>query len=368
MKNYLIFGGLKSLDYFVWIDGGGTYGAPRRSVEYVSVPGRNGDLIIDGGKWENIEVTYDAFIPKKFPQKINDFRMALCNKLGYQRLEDTYHPDEYRLASFEGAIEPVTTQWNRGGTFSLVFNCKPQRYLKSGEEPLQFMPPVTLAGSMNSGYMPCAGPLNYKVHCAAGEDLTVEVVTYDSTGTQRTTTTEYCGDGDEHNVTFATADKYFRIRVSNIESIDTTWLEVVTSIEYGGDTIPVNAIFTRNWTIQNPTGYTTEPMIESFGSMLPFMTITNYIDGEAEDFYDFHSNQQSQTHIWMDCDLQYLYDDNGDNLTQYLFLTTAETAAGKGLVFPKLGPDEIKLQFYYSGAAIEQGAGLIQIYPRWWKL
>lgn len=368
MKNYLMFGGLKSLDYFVWIDGGGTYGAPRRSVEYVSVPGRNGDLIIDGGKWDNIEITYNAFIPKKFPQKINDFRMAMCRKIGYQRLEDTYHPDEYRLASFEGALEPVTTQWNRGGTFDLVFNCKPQRYLKSGEEPIQFIPPVTLSNNMSTLYMPVAGPLHYKMHCAAGEQLVVEINTYDANGTALRTGSYAAEDGDEVTFNFLTTDKFFRVRVTNVQNYDTTWLEIVTTIKNGDDTLPVNAIFARSWTIQNPTGYTTEPLIESFGNLLPYTTITNYEDGEEIDYYEFVSDQTPVTHFYMDCDLQYLYDDNQQNLTQYLFLTTAETAAGKGLVFPKLGPDEIKLEFYYGGASVDQGAGLIQIYPRWWKL
>lgn len=369
MRNNLIFGGINSSDFGVWISGSDTYSAAERDSEHFSVPGRNGDLIVDNGRYKNKLVTYPAFFPNKFPEKMENFRSAICRKIGYQRLEDSYHPDEYRMAEFVDGINPSgLTAFNRSGDFTLAFNCKPQRFLKSGEEPLQFLPPVILAQTMSSGYIPIAGPLNYKVHCAADESLTVEVVTYDSTGTQRDITTEYCVDGDEHHVTFTAQDVYFRIRVGNVSNIDTTWLEVVTSMRDGDDTVPVNAILTRNWTIQNPTGYTTDPMIEVYGNALPYMTITNYVDGIAEDFYEFHSNQQSQTHIWMDCDLQYLYDENGDNLTQYLFLTTAETAAGRGLVFPKLGQDEITLNFYYSSAGVDQGAGLLQIYPRWWKI
>ena len=65
---------------------------------------------------------------------------------------------------------------------------------------------------------------------------------------------------------------------------------------------------------------------------------------------------------------EYLYDDEHNNLTNYLFLTNAQTLAGKGLVFPQLGTDEINLYMYYSGTTIDQGVGLIQIYPRWWKI
>ncbi len=52
---------------------------------------------------------------------------------GYQRITDTYHPDEYRMGMFTGRLAPTTTSDNREGTFELCFNCKPYRYLKSGD-------------------------------------------------------------------------------------------------------------------------------------------------------------------------------------------------------------------------------------------
>lgn len=45
-------------EHFV-ISGYGTYGAPERDVEAVAVPGRNGDLIFDNGRFTNAEVYYD---------------------------------------------------------------------------------------------------------------------------------------------------------------------------------------------------------------------------------------------------------------------------------------------------------------------
>ena len=367
MRNNLIFGGINSSDFGVWISGSDTYSAAERDSEHFSVPGRNGDLIVDNGRYKNKLVTYPAFFPNKFPEKMENFRSAICRKIGYQRLEDSYHPDEYRMAEFVNGINPSDlTAFNRSGDFTLAFNCKPQRFLKSGDEPIQIIPPVTIANGMATLYMPVAGPLHYKMHCSAGETLVVEVQTYDANGTALRTGSYAAEDGDEVTFAFLATDKFFRIRVTDVQNYDTTWLEVITTISTGGEILPVNAIFARSWTIQNPTGYATEPMIECFANALPYTTITNYESGEEVDYYDFHSNQGPVSHFFMDCEMQYLYDENHQNLTQYLFLTTAQTAAGKGLVFPKLGTDEIKFEFYYAGASIEQGVGLIQIYPRWW--
>ena len=137
-QNYLIIDGRSSLDFNTWISGGGTYGSPVREVKAVSVPGRNGDIFIDNGRYENINIEYASFIPKDFDYNMGALRAFLSSLRGYKRLEDTYHPEEYRLALFSTGIEPKTTTLNRAGSFSLAFNCKPQRFLKSGEIPVTF--------------------------------------------------------------------------------------------------------------------------------------------------------------------------------------------------------------------------------------
>ena len=131
---YLTFAGVNCLDYGVGISGGGTYGAPERVYESIEVPGRNGNLLIDQNRYANAEVSYPAFIARNFNENVEGFRNWLLSNPGYQRLEDTYHPDEYRLACYSGMFVPETTPRNMGGRFTLAFNCKPQRWLKIGEE------------------------------------------------------------------------------------------------------------------------------------------------------------------------------------------------------------------------------------------
>ena len=105
-RNNVIFGGVDFAENGVWVTGSGTFSAPQRDVTVVSVPGRNGDLVIDNGKWNNIQVTYPCFIRDNFDQNMAAFRSLLCSQLGYQKLEDSYHPDEYRLGAFAEGLFP----------------------------------------------------------------------------------------------------------------------------------------------------------------------------------------------------------------------------------------------------------------------
>lgn len=137
IANTFTFGGVSTEAYEVVIDGAGDYTAPVRSVEMVSVPGRNGDLMIDNGRYENQSVEYQCFLrdvtQAGFEEAVRAFRNAIVSQVGYQRLTDTYHPNEYRLARYESGFDKEPEFHGRGATFEVTFDCKPQRYLTSGE-------------------------------------------------------------------------------------------------------------------------------------------------------------------------------------------------------------------------------------------
>ena len=137
-EHYLTFAGKNSRDFGVWISGGGTYNAPARDIQTVQIPGRNGDLTFDNGRYQNIEVTYPAFIPNSFSANVAGVRDFFASQIGYKRLEDTYHPDEYRMAMYVGGFDVKTTPRNLAGVFDLSFNCKPQRFLKAGDQPITY--------------------------------------------------------------------------------------------------------------------------------------------------------------------------------------------------------------------------------------
>ena len=133
----LTVGGINSLDYGVYITGEAVYNAPEKRVEFISIPGRSGDLVIDNGVYENIEVKYPAGVfgddQSDFASKIRAYRNALKSQSGYQRITDTYNPNEYRLGLFVDPFEVDVVQQSKAGEFDIVFNCQPYRFLTSGE-------------------------------------------------------------------------------------------------------------------------------------------------------------------------------------------------------------------------------------------
>lgn len=135
--NDLVFGNISANDYDIYISGEGVYNAPSRDVELVDIPGRNGALTIDHNRYENITIEYPAFTfatsQTDFRRIVNAYKNAIMSQLGYQKLIDTYNPNEYRMALYVEGLEFEPVHYGRAATFTLKFNCKPQRYLVDGE-------------------------------------------------------------------------------------------------------------------------------------------------------------------------------------------------------------------------------------------
>lgn len=134
MKNFFTYAGKSTLDYGIWISGEATYGAPEKNIEKQEIPGRNGNLLFDLGNFKNLDLKYPAAIDINMPIRVREFVNYAGSFTGYQRLEDTYHPDEYRMARFISKLDVSAAGYkNRSGLFDIEFDCKPQRFLKSGE-------------------------------------------------------------------------------------------------------------------------------------------------------------------------------------------------------------------------------------------
>ena len=142
LLNHLTYDGVDSSSFGVFISGDGVFDAPARRGEMISIPGRNGSLCMDEGVFENITVEYPAFIGTGyeaiFRNKLGDLRSWLLSRGNYKRLTDTYHPDEFRLGVYREGLEVDPQHITRAGEFTMKFDCKPQRYLLSGEIPQIF--------------------------------------------------------------------------------------------------------------------------------------------------------------------------------------------------------------------------------------
>ena len=134
----LTFDGISLKEYGVYISGEAVFDSPTREVEMITIPGRNGSFALDKGRFNNITVTYPAGIyatsETEFAEKVSTLRNLLASRKGYCRLTDEYNPDEFRLGVYKAGLELDPTHYNEAGRFELSFDCKPQRFLFSGEE------------------------------------------------------------------------------------------------------------------------------------------------------------------------------------------------------------------------------------------
>ena len=134
MRQILTINGKPLSDFNCFYDGSEWFRKAERMVEMYSVPGRNGDLAIADGRYSNISIPFRCYIK-------NDFKNSYSNLLdylaqfedNYVRIESSEETDIFRQGVFSSEIQPNMWQFNREGTFSLEFNFKPQKWLKSGE-------------------------------------------------------------------------------------------------------------------------------------------------------------------------------------------------------------------------------------------
>ena len=132
MRNFFTLDGVSSIDFNTFLASSTMFDAPERDVEMIEIPGRNGNIIFDNGRFKNFEAAVYCYVPKNMQMYVNGLRNWLLGTSGYVRYEDSIHPDEFRMARYNGAFELENSD-RVGASITLGFDCKPQRFLKSGE-------------------------------------------------------------------------------------------------------------------------------------------------------------------------------------------------------------------------------------------
>lgn len=147
-----------SSDYGIVVETPPNRDFPSRKISRVSIPGRNGDYIIDSDAYENTvreyEIAFGTFYKEDFYSQANKIRTWLNNAAGpdeYYRLADTYEPDVYRMARFDEAGS-FSNILNYAGRTTIRFNCKPQRFLVNGNVSYDYL--TGMGGTMFNPYMP----------------------------------------------------------------------------------------------------------------------------------------------------------------------------------------------------------------------
>ena len=137
--NYFIFAGHTSLDYKIGVEHCPSYPAGQRRTTKATIPGRDGEEVQDEGTYGNVTQPYEVWFNGVPFGGFNAGAARIANWLlgpgGYQKLEDSYDPETYRMALYTGPMD-ITNWMLRRGRATLEFDCKPERWLKGGQIPV----------------------------------------------------------------------------------------------------------------------------------------------------------------------------------------------------------------------------------------
>lgn len=139
----IVYNGISSEEFGILVEHPPGYSFPERDVTIAHVPGRNGDIIFDNGSYMNVEREYELAVPalkERFDVMANKLVEWLHSANTYAKLEDSYEPEYFVKAMYieDGSIKALFQNNMRGaGRITVKFNCKPQRFLKSGVEPYE---------------------------------------------------------------------------------------------------------------------------------------------------------------------------------------------------------------------------------------
>lgn len=132
-------------DFNTYYDGSEWFNLPVKAVENISVPGRNGDLTVDGKRFENISIPFECYIPKDFRKHYRNLTNYIFSLKGYKRIESDEEPDVFRMGQIKNEITPKMGQFGKFGSFTITIDFQPQKWLKSGEDEYLVNSSITLS-------------------------------------------------------------------------------------------------------------------------------------------------------------------------------------------------------------------------------
>ena len=137
----VIYNGQSSEDFGLHVTYRPDYDLPVRDVEEITLPGKDGTILYDNGRYDKTERKYAMTFGDEdvdfYDMAIKMSKWLNSSPSKYVRLSDSYEPYVYRLARFvpDGPILPVLE--NAGG-LEVKFECLPQRFYKEGGIPLKY--------------------------------------------------------------------------------------------------------------------------------------------------------------------------------------------------------------------------------------
>ena len=136
-RGLFIFNGESSADFDLVVSEVPTFEKAGRKSSAFDIPGRNGSILYQQNAWNDVTRQYKIWAAvddaTKLPDKVNAFTAWLNSVTGYQRLEDSFEPEIFRLAYYNGGTN-VSNNLMQYGEATISFTCRPERFYKTGEQ------------------------------------------------------------------------------------------------------------------------------------------------------------------------------------------------------------------------------------------
>ena len=130
--SYFTYNGRSSAEFGLHIEKKDVFSAPEYDAEFISIPGRSGDIIHPNRRFANIKVTYTVFLARKnaaaLASVLRDIKGWLYSEPDrYHEITDSYDAEYFRYGVISGNLD-IEEQLNKIGCFTVTFNCKPYKY------------------------------------------------------------------------------------------------------------------------------------------------------------------------------------------------------------------------------------------------
>ena len=135
---YFTYNGRSSAEFGLHIEKKDVFSAPEYDAEFISIPGRSGDIINPNRRFANIKVTYTVFLARRNIAALADVLRNIKGWLysepdRYHEITDSYDAEYFRYGVISGNLD-IEEQLNKIGCFTVTFNCKPYKYSFAGQE------------------------------------------------------------------------------------------------------------------------------------------------------------------------------------------------------------------------------------------
>lgn len=387
----VIYNGQSSEDFGLHVTYRPDYDLPVRDVEEITLPGRDGTILYDNGRYDKTERKYAMTFGDEdvdfYDMAIKMSKWLNSSPSKYVRLSDSYEPDVYRLARFvpDGPILPVLE--NAGG-LEVTFECLPQRFYKTGEDPILYkMKPIedNLFSQSNKDDSKSSsetyvyrvdlnGSIPYVLYpyISYGGDTKASVVYY-----KNSVRTEISVESDGSFVTPAIQDDTGFNGTAFVELTLSSYSDYLDE-----DVVSVHKYHLNDFTINNYTNYSSKPVIK-INPKVPDINI--YMDGiYVFDIVETHLGLEGKSYevkidlsnspgykgsIIIDCEQMdcYGYNDNGSivNLNPCVTFTKKDNpyAASQPSSFPVFVPNQNKFKFLSMTYEVD-----VEVTPNWWTI